>query len=89
MTYFGNSVPKIYTTQEFTNQFTFVYMIAKSIYITFFSIYFISLRLVIWATQHAFVEKLLKKCVNPLLGTASTQKLVEIHNTKPLINFVH
>ena len=33
MTYFGNSVPKIYTTQEITNQFSFVYTIVKSLYI--------------------------------------------------------
>ena len=33
MTYFGNSVPKIYMTQEITNQFSFVYTIVKSLYI--------------------------------------------------------
>ena len=33
VTYFGNLVPELYTTQEITNQFSFMYMIAKSLYI--------------------------------------------------------
>ena len=30
---FTNLVPKMYTTKEISNQFSFVYMIAKSLYI--------------------------------------------------------